>query len=467
MRLMPVTTNVQTEETFARRVSSRPASLTSGSLLARNTLWNLIGNAAPIVVAAVCIPNLIRSLGKDRFGVLTLAWALIGYAGLFDLGLGRALTKLVSEKLGTEREQEIGELFWTTQLIMMCLAFAGAVLLVCISPWLVSAALKIPAPLQKDSLRSFYALSLSLPLIISTAGLRGFLEAYQKFQLINFLRVPMGVFTFVGPIVVLNFSNTIFSITVALVAARTLAWIAHLLLCLRITPILAKDLRIRAAGAFSIIRIGGWMTVSNIIGPMMLYMDRFVIGALVSAAAVTYYATSYEVVTKILIISNALSGVMFPAFSLASSQDTELAKRLYGRAMKHLMVVVVPLTLILIPLARPSLTFWLGAEFAANSFRVAQFLLIGTLALAFEALPFAFIQGSGRPDIPAKLNLVELPLYALGLYWLIQRYGVTGAAAAWALRALIDAVLLVWFTRKLQRERCVEASGRQFASAVP
>src|SRR5258705_13880134 len=73
--------------------------LTSGRLLARNTVWNLIGNGAPLIVAVFSIPILIHGLGKDRFGVLTLA--LIGYASLFDIGLGRALTQLVAKKLGS------------------------------------------------------------------------------------------------------------------------------------------------------------------------------------------------------------------------------------------------------------------------------------------------------------------------------------------------------------------------------
>lgn len=45
--------------------------LTSGRLLARNAVWNLLGNGAPMIVAVVCIPILLRGLGKDRFGVLT------------------------------------------------------------------------------------------------------------------------------------------------------------------------------------------------------------------------------------------------------------------------------------------------------------------------------------------------------------------------------------------------------------
>ena len=55
-----------------------------------------------VVVAIFSIPILIRDLGTDRFGVLALAWAIVGYASLFDLGLGRALTQLVAQKLGAD-----------------------------------------------------------------------------------------------------------------------------------------------------------------------------------------------------------------------------------------------------------------------------------------------------------------------------------------------------------------------------
>jgi O-antigen/teichoic acid export membrane protein len=80
--------------------ASKYLSLTSGRLLAKNTLWNLLGSGAPLLVAFFAIPKLIAGLGMARFGVLTLAWVVIGYFSLFDLGLGRALTKITSDKLG-------------------------------------------------------------------------------------------------------------------------------------------------------------------------------------------------------------------------------------------------------------------------------------------------------------------------------------------------------------------------------
>src|SRR5204862_198375 len=82
----------------------------------RNTVWNLGSLATPMLVALVTIPALIRALGSDRFGILALAWMLIGYCSLFDLGLGRALTKLISE--GAENHSELAGAVWTALALM-------------------------------------------------------------------------------------------------------------------------------------------------------------------------------------------------------------------------------------------------------------------------------------------------------------------------------------------------------------
>jgi len=210
--------------------------LTSGRLLARNTVWNLLGSGAPMVVAVFCIPILIRGLGKERFGVLALAWALIGYASLFDLGLGRALTQLVARKLGAGEEREVPTLVWTSLLLMLLLGLLGTATLIVLAPWLVHRALHVPGALQRETLQSFYLLGLSIPVVISTAGLRGLLEAHQRFGLINALRIPMGVFTFAGPLLILPFSRSLFPVVGILVAGRLIGWAAHLLVCFRVAP---------------------------------------------------------------------------------------------------------------------------------------------------------------------------------------------------------------------------------------
>jgi O-antigen/teichoic acid export membrane protein len=416
--------------------------LTSGRLLARNTIWNLIGSGAPMIVAVFSMPVLIHGMGKDRFGVLALAWGLIGYAGLFDMGLGRALTQLVANKLGVGHEHDVPVLAWTSLMLMLLLGVLGALFIAGISPWLVHHTLKIPKELQSEVLRGFYLLGFSVPMVISTAALRGLLEAYQRFGMINALRIPMGIFSYVGPLLVLPFSKSIFAVIAVLVVGRVIAWAAHLFLCLKVIPELRLSVRWERGVVGPLLRFGSWMTVSNIVSPLMVTLDRFVIGSLVSVAAVAYYTTPYEMVSKLWLIPSSLVGVMFPAFSTTFARDPNRTASLYRRTMRFLLLSLFPLILIIVVLAEDGLKVWLGADFAQHSFRVLQWLAVGMFTNGLAAAPFAVLQGAGRPDLTAKLHMIELPGYLIALFWLTNVWGIEGAAMAWTGRVTLDALVL-------------------------
>jgi len=331
---------------------------------------------------------------------------------------------------------------------MALLGLLGALVLVALSPWLVRTALHVPRALQRETLYSFYLLGLSIPVVISTAGLRGLLEARQRFDMVNALRLPMGVFTFFGPLLVLPFSTSLYAVVAVLVSGRVLAWAAHLMLCLRIVPGLRRYVACKRAAVGPLLRFGGWMTVSNVVGPVMVTFDRFLIGALVSVSAMAYYATPYEMVTKLWLLPGALLGVMFPAFSTSSVQDRNRTALLYGRSVKYLLLVLFPMILLVIVLAQDGLRLWLGAEFAQHSTHVLQWLAVGVLVNSLGQVPFALLQGVGKPDLTAKLHLVELPIYITTLWWLTKVYGVDGAAIAWTARVAFDSLVLFFLAKR-------------------
>src|SRR5438128_217783 len=98
---------------------SSSESLTSGRVLAKSASFNLLGQVAPVLVAFLAVPVLVSHLGVDRFGLLSLVWLVIGYFGLFDLGLSRALTQLVAEKLGANDENTTADAFTALALMLM------------------------------------------------------------------------------------------------------------------------------------------------------------------------------------------------------------------------------------------------------------------------------------------------------------------------------------------------------------
>jgi len=427
----------------------KQTNLISSSRIVRNVFWNLLGTGAPLLVAIISIPILIEGLGIERFGVLTLAWMVVGYFSLFDLGLGRALTKLVAEKLGKRQDAEIPSLVWTAMSLMAALGILGAVTVAALSPWLVDDILNISAELQPETLTAFYLLAASIPIVIASTGLRGILEAHQRFGLVNAVRIPLGIFTFIGPVLVLPFTNSLIPVVAALVLARLVSCCSYAVLCLHVEPDLQQPVSINRTMIRLLINFGGWMTVSNIIGPLMVYMDRFLIGALVSMTAVAFYATPYEVVTKLWVISGGLMGVMFPAFASALVQDHARAARLYDRAVKYIFLSLFPIVLIIITFAYEGLNLWLGSDFANNSSLVLQLLAIGVFINSHAHVPFGMVQSAGRPDLTAKLHLIELPVYLMILWWLVNTYGIVGAAVAWIVRVVIDTIVLFNIAHKL------------------
>jgi O-antigen/teichoic acid export membrane protein len=402
-----------------------------------------------LVAAIFTVPLLIRGLGTERYGTLNLAWMLIGYFSLFDFGLSRALIKLVAEKLGTEQQWELPSQVWTALLMMFGLATLGGLIMWLAVPWLVHDILKIPPALQPESMRAFSLLAATLPIIITDAGLSGVLAAHQQFGKINAVAIPMRIFTFVGPLLALGFSRSLVAVTAVLIAGRLVAWIANWSLCFRVVPALRQRPAPTRRVAVRLLQLGGWMTVSIVISPLMVSLDRFLIAALVSVAAVAYYATPYSMITKLWTIPAALVGTLFPAFASDFVQHRDRTARVFEKGSRYLFLCLFPMSLLIVTLAREGLGVWLGAEFASNSTAVPQWLTVGVLINSLAQIPFALIQSAGRADLTAKLHLVELPFYLAAVYWLIEMRGIEGTAMAWTARVAVDACILFAMAARL------------------
>lgn len=421
--------------------------MTSTARLARNTVILSLGQVVPAVAGVLAVPVLLAHLGPARFGVLLLAWGAIGYFSLFDLGLSRALTHAVAVRLGQREADDLSAVTWTALALMALLGVAGGVLLAVLTPWLVGHVLNIEAALQHESRVAFYLLAAALPAVVSTAGFRGILEAHQDFGTATALRLPLAIFTSLGPLAALPFSSRLPPVVACLLAVRLLTWAAHAWVCVRRYPFLRR-VQLRRRVIAPMLRFGGWMTVSNVVSPVMAYLDRFFIGAILPMAAVAFYVAPSEIVTRLLAVPQALMGVLFPAIATTYQSDRPRTTVLFDRAVRIVLLLMFPVLAGVVLFAREGLTLWLGAPFAAQATGVLQWLAAGVFLNSIAQVPFALIQGVGRPDVTGKLHLAELPIYVASIWVLAHRFGLVGVAIAWTGRVGIDAALLLWFAHR-------------------
>jgi O-antigen/teichoic acid export membrane protein len=197
------------------------------------------------------------------------------------------------------------------------------------------------------------------------------------------------------------------------------------------------------------LNLGGWINISAIIGPVMVYFDRFLIGAMLSMAALSFYTVPFQVTGRLTILPGAMSGVLFAAFSGSFTRDPERAALIFERANRYVLLAVFTPLLLISTFAPEGLSLWLGPSFAANSTVVMRWFVFAMFISCLAWNPFGLIEAAHRPDLTAKLRVAELPCYAAALLWMLPRYGIEGAAVAYTARTVADTTALFVMARRL------------------
>jgi O-antigen/teichoic acid export membrane protein len=420
------------------------------SSVKKNIVWSLSSYVLPLLVGLVLFPKIIAAYGLEQFGLLSLIWALIGYFSLFDLGLSRALTQQVSDYISKSKSsEEIAGLIRTGFISMWLLGVVGGLVLWLCSPFILNTFLKIPQSLQADSLQAFALLALSIPLAVHTAALRAVLEALHLFKPASLIRSILGVGSFLAPYLAAFLSPTLSSAVISLIVTRGLVWLLYLYAVHRSQILFTKTPLFNLEKLKPLFHFGSRMTLSNIISPLMEYMDRFVVASLLGVAAASYYVAPYEIITKLLVIPAAISGVLFPLFSKQWQKDPIHTARLLKKGSLYTLLLLFPLAVVIVYFAHEWLSIWLSPEFALQGRLVVSWLTIGVLINSTAQVVFAKVQGAGRSDWTAKLHLAEVIPYLALLYISLDYFGIAGAAFAWCLRVAIDLVGLLIFTNKI------------------
>jgi O-antigen/teichoic acid export membrane protein len=204
----------------------------------------------------------------------------------------------------------------------------------------------------------------------------------------------------------------------------------------------------------SLFKFGGFVTISGVLGPSLLNIEKLFLTSLRPISSLTYYSVPFGLMDKLTIIRSSFSAVLFPTFSsLQDSGDKNINRELHQRSALYILFLYSFFVLFFIIFGRQFLAAWIGNNFAFNSSRILAILSLAGLINALAVPSMNALQGLNRPHIPALFHVIETILYIPCAYLFIWRFGGTGAALAWFLRVLLDTILLNQASCKLFGER--------------
>ncbi len=408
-------------------------------MLARNGLFSLAGSIIPVLATVVTLPFLLELIGATRYGALALAWLILVYSGQIVMGLGTALTHSVARSNpddGTNPQDTI-----VTGLAVSLVLNVATAVIASTASWVFFAYyFEVDAALRAELLDIVW-------LIGASTFVSGLLQTCYS-ALIGKERFPtasvalmignggmpvlaLAAAYWIGPDMSALLASTLISRALGLIIAAADLWFSLLR---------KRRARFDRASSRQLLRFGFWITIIAITAPVLITLDRLVIGAQLGAVAVAAYTIPFQIISRLQLIPQSAINVIFPRLSVAEGKRARDMACHYAVLMSGLFA---PIIIGLIFLIEPLLGLWLGDNLDPRSAPVGIILLCAFLLTSITQASVVYLQSQSEGRFVALFQLCELIPYLGLLIYATTQFGLLGAAAALLVRRAVEAVIFV------------------------
>jgi O-antigen/teichoic acid export membrane protein len=422
----------------------------------RNIGSGLIAQAWSGVLGIMVLPILVRGLGAERYGLLALSLALIGFAAIADLGVGRAASKYLAEDFERNETSRTQQHISSALTICAVMGLGGTCILAWSTPFLVDHVLKIPQHLAREARIVMWTTSLGLLPVLLRISFDGTLAGHHRIAELSIGNILANTLKAGLSVAAVLTGRSIVGVVTANVCVSYLhafgLWLyARRYFAGRVNIRLGWNSQI----ARELVRLGLLSSASSFLaGILLLYFDRFVIAVFLPLAALGYYSAAFDITSKQCYISSPIGQAFFPVFSGKSKAGPAEFQKYYFHATKMQAVGLTGLAAMLTVLARPLLTYWISRDIAINSTAVMGVLTLGMLLSSYANLPYiAILAGSENPAACPKIFAIAFAAHVLFSLLLVKVAGTFGVALSLLLAFAIAFLLSSWWVSKKLLQR--------------
>jgi O-antigen/teichoic acid export membrane protein len=406
--------------------------------IARNVLFNWLGTIANMAVGFFLSPFIVHRLGNVAFGVWVLAISVVAYLGLLDLGMQSSVLRFVSKGHTQNDHQSASEaisaaLWVRVQISALILLLSAG--LAAVFPLIF----KVPPVLASDARIAILLIGVKMAISMSIGVVGGVLSALNRYDLQNYASLTQTAVRVAGVVAVLRSGHGIVAIAVceliaALIGNGILVWMAR-----RIYPELRVQLsKPKSETLKRIWTYSSYAFLTTIAVQLVYQTDNLVVGAFVSASAVTYYAIANSLCSYASQMVGAMGSTFVPAASTyEASGDTDRLLMLYKNGTRATLAISLPILISLIVRGRSFIGLWMGPQYSQRSGTVL--MILGTALLfafanrAAQSIAFGIEKHKTGAIWAIGEGIANLTLSII----LVRRYGIYGVAIGTMIPSLI------------------------------
>jgi O-antigen/teichoic acid export membrane protein len=439
---------VTTETTLTDTAAAAQIPSTAGmtTKVVKGSLWTLAGQVLPMFASLITLPIVVRVLGAEGYGLLQLIILIPNYFAFSDLGMGMASTRFAAEAFGRGDRDAEARVIRTAAFIALISSALLAVPIAIFAGPIVSQ-FSIPADLIEPAILGLRITSATFVVTV----LATVINSPQLSRLRMDLNATIGgltrILASVGSAAAVYLGYGIVGAAGSFLLISLLALGAHILVSRKLLGNLL-DVSIDKHLIRPLLRFGAGLTASAIAAVFLLNLEKLLLSRLISVESLAYYTIAFTFASMAMMFSLSMVQSLLPAFSqLLHPEKREQFNTLFERGIKFCVIGLLPTLMFLFVLAKPFFTLWAGPDFGRESSRPFYILLAGLLFNIVAHVPYGCLVAAGKTDMIAKLHWAELIPYAAVAVVLITYFGIEGAAMAWSIRVIADAIVVIWMAR--------------------
>lgn len=428
--------------------------------LIRGVLINLVSQGWLLLLVFFFTPFILKTLGKELFGVFALSTSLFRYAGVFDLGLKQATVKHIAEHDGKKQYREINRVATVTFLLFVILALANASAVFLLGNFLVYKVFNIAAASQAIALRVFQITALNIFLHFLTEHAAAIAHGKQRFAVFNIKTWIVGTVSIAGIAIALwqgkSLTYGLLLVSLSQIVTLVSVWFLNM-----------KLLSVRPFFTFSfdkklitkLFDFGIFKFASNLGGELVAQTGNFIIGSFLLARYIPLFAIPHSLTQKASIIIAQIVTTIFPFAAYLEGKKAKryiIALSAKGQFFNAGIALIIAGGLFF--LGESFLAWWLNdPAFAQQAALPLKILAVAYFLKSFSAIPGAITDGLGKTKITAFFSLGNGVLTLLFTLVFVPQFQFAGAALAVFTSTLITfpTFLYFFYTRVLPKSHTV------------